>query len=97
MAKWLKRNKDIEARQEADRQVRITVEGILDDIEKRGDEAVRATPSMHVDRQRVAAHDARRRVDEHVVGDRVAFGVQGLEDAKRPFMGMARHGAAAFA
>ena len=41
MAKWLKRGKDIEARQEADRQVRATVEGILADIEKRGDEAVR--------------------------------------------------------
>ena len=41
MAKWLKRSKDIEAQQEADRQVRITVEGILADIEKRGDEAVR--------------------------------------------------------
>ncbi len=41
MAKWLKRGKDIEARAEADRQVRTTVEGILADIEKRGDEAVR--------------------------------------------------------
>jgi sulfopropanediol 3-dehydrogenase len=41
MAKWLKRGKDIEARQEADRQVRATVESILGDIEKRGDEAVR--------------------------------------------------------
>lgn len=41
MGKWLKRGKDIEARAEADREVRTTVESILADIEKRGDEAVR--------------------------------------------------------
>ena len=41
MAKWLKRGRDAEARTEADRQVRATVEGILADIEKRGDDAVR--------------------------------------------------------
>ena len=41
MANWLKRGKDVAARAEADRQVRATVEGILVDIEKRGDEAVR--------------------------------------------------------
>src|SRR3569832_504420 len=41
MARWLKRGKDVAARAEADRQVRTTVEGILADIEKRGDEAVR--------------------------------------------------------
>src|SRR3569833_226069 len=41
MARWLKRGKDVAARAEADRQVRTTVEGILEDIEKRGDEAVR--------------------------------------------------------
>ncbi|MBI4045260.1 MAG: histidinol dehydrogenase, partial [Devosia nanyangense] len=41
MPVWLKRGKDVEARAEADRQVRATVEGILVDIEKRGDEAVR--------------------------------------------------------
>ena len=41
MAIWLKRGKDVEERAEADRQVRSTVEGILADIEKRGDEAVR--------------------------------------------------------
>lgn len=41
MPVWLKRGKDIEARTEADRQVRATVEGILADIEKRGDAAVR--------------------------------------------------------
>lgn len=40
MAVWLKRGKDIEERKAADRQVRATVEGILEDIEKRGDEAV---------------------------------------------------------
>lgn len=38
---WLKRGKDVEERAEADRQVRATVEGILGDIEKRGDIAVR--------------------------------------------------------
>jgi sulfopropanediol 3-dehydrogenase len=38
---WLKRGKDVEARAEADRQVRSTVETILADIEKRGDAAVR--------------------------------------------------------
>ena len=41
MAEWLKRGKDIAARVEADRQVRATVEGILADIEARGDDAVR--------------------------------------------------------
>ena len=41
MPVWLKRGKDIEERAEADRQVRATVEGILGDIEKRGDAAVR--------------------------------------------------------
>jgi sulfopropanediol 3-dehydrogenase len=38
---WLKRGKDVEERAEADRQVRDTVETILADIEKRGDDAVR--------------------------------------------------------
>ena len=41
MARWLKRGKTVEARAEADRQVRATVETILGDIEKRGDDAVR--------------------------------------------------------
>ncbi|MET3900788.1 sulfopropanediol 3-dehydrogenase [Devosia sp. UYZn731] len=41
MAIWLKRGKDAEAKAEADRQVRATVETILGDIEKRGDDAVR--------------------------------------------------------
>jgi sulfopropanediol 3-dehydrogenase len=41
MARWLKRGKTVEERAEADRQVRQTVEGILADIEKRGDDAVR--------------------------------------------------------
>jgi len=41
MVKWLKRGKDIAARAEADRQVRATVETILVDVEKRGDDAVR--------------------------------------------------------
>ena len=41
MARWLKRGKDIAARAEADRQVRATVETILADVEKRGDDAVR--------------------------------------------------------
>lgn len=40
MPVWLKRGKDVEERAEADRQVRATVEGILGDIEKRGDRAV---------------------------------------------------------
>lgn len=41
MAVWLKTAVDVEVRLEAARQVRETVEGILADIEKRGDEAVR--------------------------------------------------------
>ena len=41
MPTWLKRGKDNAARAEANRQVRATVEAILDDIEKRGDAAVR--------------------------------------------------------
>ncbi|HEV7344668.1 MAG TPA: histidinol dehydrogenase [Devosia sp.] len=41
MPVWLKHGKNVEERAEADRQVRATVEGILSDIEKRGDIAVR--------------------------------------------------------
>jgi sulfopropanediol 3-dehydrogenase len=41
MPVWLKRGKDVEARAEADRQVRATVEAILADIDARGDQAVR--------------------------------------------------------
>ncbi len=41
MPVWLKRGKNVEERAEADRQVRATVEGILGDIERRGDDAVR--------------------------------------------------------
>jgi sulfopropanediol 3-dehydrogenase len=41
MATWLKRGKDAEARRDADDKVRATVEGILADVERRGDEAVR--------------------------------------------------------
>jgi sulfopropanediol 3-dehydrogenase len=41
VAVWLKTAVDVEVRLEAARQVRETVEGILADIEKRGDEAVR--------------------------------------------------------
>lgn len=41
MAVWLKTAVDVEVRLEAARQVRETVEGILADIEQRGDEAVR--------------------------------------------------------
>jgi len=41
MPVWLKRGKDLEARAQADREVRTAVEEILSDIEKRGDDAVR--------------------------------------------------------
>jgi sulfopropanediol 3-dehydrogenase len=41
MAQWLKRGSDSEAVKSADKQVRETVEGILADIETRGDAAVR--------------------------------------------------------
>ena len=41
MAEWLKRGADVEVVKSADRQVRETVEGLLADIEARGDEAVR--------------------------------------------------------
>ena len=41
MARWLKQSKTVEERAEANKQVRLTVETILADIEKRGDEAVR--------------------------------------------------------
>lgn len=39
--RYLKRGKDAQAKSEADAKVRVTVEGILKDIEARGDEAVR--------------------------------------------------------
>jgi sulfopropanediol 3-dehydrogenase len=41
MAEWLKRGADADIARAADKQVRDTVEGILADIEKRGDDAVR--------------------------------------------------------
>lgn len=41
MARWLKQSKTVEERAEANKQVRLTVETILADIEKRGDDAVR--------------------------------------------------------
>lgn len=41
MATWLKRSRTVEERAEANRQVRLTVEGILADVERRGDAAVR--------------------------------------------------------
>jgi len=41
MATWLKRGMSVEKSREADAKVRTTVEGILQDIEKRGDVAVR--------------------------------------------------------
>jgi sulfopropanediol 3-dehydrogenase len=41
MARWLKTSKTVEERAEANKQVRLTVETILSDIEKRGDNAVR--------------------------------------------------------
>ncbi len=41
MAEWIKRGGDAAARADADRRVRDTVEGILADIEARGDAAVR--------------------------------------------------------
>lgn len=41
MPTWLKRGKDVEARAEADRKVRATVESILSDFEARGDVALR--------------------------------------------------------
>ena len=41
MATYLKQGKDAQARAEADQQVRETVERILDDIDRRGDQAVR--------------------------------------------------------
>jgi sulfopropanediol 3-dehydrogenase len=42
MIRYLKRGKDAQGRADDDAQVRATVEGILKDIEQRGDEAVRA-------------------------------------------------------
>ncbi len=41
MIRYLKRGRDAEARANDNLSVRNTVEGILSDIEKRGDEAVR--------------------------------------------------------
>ena len=41
MIRYLKRGKDAQAKSDADAKVRATVEGILKDIEARGDEAVR--------------------------------------------------------
>ena len=44
MAEYLKRGKPADERAEEDARVRATVEGILGDIEARGDAAVRSCP-----------------------------------------------------
>ena len=41
MARWLKNGRDADLRRDADDRVRETVEGILAEVEKRGDDAVR--------------------------------------------------------
>ena len=61
---WLKRGKDVEERAEADRQVRATVEGILGDIEKRGDEAVRELSQKFDNWERTDFRLSRREIDD---------------------------------
>ena len=51
-----------------------------------GDQAVAAGRSRDRDVQRIAAHQAARRVHQHVVAHGVAFGVQALQDAQRAVM-----------
>ena len=60
---------------------------------RRGDEPVAARRSLDADVQHVAAHEAARRMHQHVVAHRVAFGVEALEDAQRTVMAEARNAA----
>lgn len=64
MPVWLKRGKDIEERAEADRQVRVTVESILGDIEKRGDAAVRELSVKFDKWDRTDFRITRREIDD---------------------------------
>ena len=64
MPVWLKRGKDVEERAEADRQVRATVEGILGDIEKRGDAAVRELSAKFDKWERTDFRLSRREIDD---------------------------------
>jgi sulfopropanediol 3-dehydrogenase len=64
MPVWLKRGKDIEERAEADRQVRATVEAILGDIEKRGDNAVRELSAKFDKWERTDFRLSQREIDD---------------------------------
>lgn len=64
MPVWLKRGKDVEERAEADRQVRATVEGILGDIEKRGDAAVRELSAKFDKWERTDFRLSQREIDD---------------------------------
>ena len=76
MARWLKEGIDPDIKQKADAQVRKTVEDILDDIDARGDEAVRALSekfdkwspdSFRLSRDQIdACYDA---LDEQAISD----------------------------
>lgn len=61
---WLKRGKDVEERAEADRQVRATVEAILGDIEKRGDQAVRELSQKFDKWERTDFRLSQREIDD---------------------------------
>ena len=63
MVRWLKRGKTVEERAEADRQVRQTVEGILADIEKRGDAAVRELSARFDNWEREDFHLSKAEID----------------------------------
>ncbi|MDB5612394.1 MAG: hisD [Devosia sp.] len=64
MPVWLKRGKNVEERAEADRQVRATVEGILGDIEKRGDAAVRELSKKFDNWERTDFRLSQREIDD---------------------------------
>ncbi|KKC31802.1 histidinol dehydrogenase [Devosia psychrophila] len=64
MPVWLKRGKNVEERAEADRQVRATVEGILGDIEKRGDAAVRELSQKFDNWDRTDFRLSQREIDD---------------------------------
>ena len=61
-----------------------------------GDQGMRARPHGGIHFQRVVAHQAARRVHQHVVADAITLGVQALQNAQRAAVPETRHRALLF-
>ena len=94
MARWIKKGADADVVAKADRNVRETVEGILEDIEKRGDDAVRELSLRFdkVDRENFRLSD--REIQECLdqLSDR---DIKDIEFAQEQVRNFARHQRAA--